>query len=86
MLKVKKWVNTRQKKEGRENCMKRKGKRMAAMLLAIGLILSDIPVTAWAVSPEYLTETEAATSGTEAATPETEATTPETEAATPPAT
>ena len=59
--------------------MKRKGKRMAAMLLAIGLLLSDIPVTAWAVSPEYLTETEAAT-------PETEATTPETEAATAPAT
>ncbi|MCI5881298.1 MAG: hypothetical protein MRZ85_05275, partial [Clostridium sp.] len=66
--------------------MKRKGKRIAAMLLAIGLLLSDIPVTAWAVSPEYLTETEAATSGTEATTPETEATTPETEAATPPAT
>ncbi len=41
--------------------MKRKGKRIAAMLLAIGLLLSDIPVTAWAVSPEYLTETEAAT-------------------------
>ena len=59
--------------------MKRKGKRIAAMLLAIGLLLSDIPVTAWAVSPKYLTETEAAT-------PETEATTPETEAATPPAT
>ena len=35
--------------------MKRKGKRMAAMLLAIGLLLSDIPVTALAVSPEYLT-------------------------------
>lgn len=66
--------------------MKRKGKRIAAMLLAIGLLLSDIPVTAWAVSPEYLTETEAATSETEAETPETEATTPETEAATPPAT
>lgn len=66
--------------------MKRKGKRMAAMLLAIGLILSDIPVTAWAVSPEYLTETEASIPETEAATPETEATTPETEAATPPAT
>lgn len=66
--------------------MKRKGKRIAAMLLAIGLLLSDIPVTAWAVSPEYLTETEAATPETEAATPETEATTPETEAATPPAT
>ena len=48
--------------------MKRKGKRIAAMLLAIGLLLSDIPVTAWAVSPEYLTETEAATPGTEAAT------------------
>ena len=63
--------------------MKRKGKRIAAMLLAIGLLLSDIPVTAWAVSPEYLTETEAATPGTEATTPETEATTPETEAATP---
>ena len=66
--------------------MKRKGKRMAAMLLAIGLLLSDIPVTAWAVSPEYLTETEAATPGTEAATPGTEAATPETEAATAPAT
>ena len=66
--------------------MKRKGKRIAAMLLAIGLLLSDIPVTAWAVSPEYLTETEAATSETEAETPETEATTPETEVATPPAT
>ena len=66
--------------------MKRKGKRIAAMLLAIGLLLSDVPVTAWAVSPEYLTETEAATPGTEAATPETEATTPETEAATTPAT
>lgn len=52
---------------------------MAAMLLAIGLLLSDIPVTAWAVSPEYLTETEASI-------PETEAATPETEAATPPAT
>ena len=77
--------------------MKRKGKRIAAMLLAIGLLLSDIPVTARAVSPEYLTGTEAATSGTEAATsgteaatsgteaaiPGTEATTPETEAATP---
>ena len=63
--------------------MKRKGKRMAAMLLAIGLLLSDIPVTAWAVSPEYLTETEAATSETEATIPETEATIPETEAATP---
>ena len=59
--------------------MKRKGKRIAAMLLAIGLLLSDIPVTALAVSPENLTETEATT-------PETEATTPETEAATPPAT
>ena len=59
--------------------MKRKGKRIAAMLLAIGLLLSDIPVTAWAVSPEYLTETEATT-------PETEAATSETEAATPPAT
>ena len=63
--------------------MKRKGKRMAAMFLAIGLLLSDIPVTAWAVSPEYLTETEAATPGTEAATPGTEAATPETEATTP---
>ena len=77
--------------------MKRKGKRIAAVLLAIGLFLSDIPVTAWAVSPEYLTGTEAATSGTEAATsgteaatsgteaaiPGTEAATPETEAATP---
>ena len=90
MLKVKKWVDTRPKSEGRENCMKRKGKRMAAMLLAIGLLLSDIPVTAWAVSPEYLTETEAATpeteatiSETEATTPETEATIPETEATTP---
>ena len=51
--------------------MKRKGKRIAAMLLAIGLLLSDIPVTAWAVSPEYLTETEAATPETEATTPET---------------
>lgn len=86
MLKVKKWVNTRQKREGRENRMKRKGKRMAAMLLAIGLLLSDIPVTAWAVSPEYLTETEASIPETEAATPGTEATTPETEAATAPAT
>ena len=54
--------------------MKRKGKRIAAVLLAIGLLLSDIPVTAWAVSPEYLTETEAAT-------PETEATAPATESA-----
>ena len=66
--------------------MKRKGKRIAAMLLAIGLLLSDIPVTAWAVSPEYLTETEASIPETGAATPETEAATPETEAATPPAT
>ena len=63
--------------------MKRKGKRIAAMLLAIGLLLSDIPVTAWAVSPEYLTETEATTPETEATIPETEAATPETEAATP---
>ena len=86
MLKVKNGWIPGKKREGRENCMKRKGKRIAAMLLAIGLLLSDIPVTAWAVSPEYLTETEAATSGTEATTPETEATTPETEAATPPAT
>ena len=62
--------------------MKRKGKRIAAMLLAIGLLLSDIPVTAWAVSPEYLTETEATTPETEATIPETEAATPETEAAT----
>ena len=61
--------------------MKRKGKRIAAMLLAIGLLLSDIPVTAWAVSPEYLTETEATTPETEAATPETEATAPATESA-----
>ena len=51
--------------------MKRKGKRIAAMLLAIGLLLSDIPVTAWAVSPEYLPETEVATPETEAATSET---------------
>ncbi len=58
--------------------MKRKGKRIAAMLLAIGLLLSDIPVTAWAVSPDYLTETEATTPETEVATPETEAATSET--------
>lgn len=83
MLKVKNGWIPGKKREGRENCMKRKGKRIAAMLLAIGLLLSDIPVTALAVSPEYLTETEAATPGTEATTPETEATTPETEAATP---
>lgn len=69
MLKVKNgWIPSK-KREGRENCMKRKGKRIAAMLLAIGLLLSDIPVTAWAVSPEYLTETEATTPETEAATP-----------------
>ena len=75
MLKVKNGWIPGKKREGRENCMKRKGKRIAAMLLAIGLLLSDIPVTAWAVSPKYLTETEAATPETEATTPETEATT-----------
>ena len=69
MLKVKNGWIPGKKREGRENCMKRKGKRIAAMLLAIGLLLSDVPVTAWAVSPEYLTETEATTPETEAATP-----------------